>query len=103
VLAAAAGDVHRNAIEPRRTPAGGYWLITTASLADYPQQARAFSLWRTADGGVALRTWMLNADPASRAADASRQLAFLDYQGGRPPGAGGRPTDRNAVLFRGPA
>jgi 3',5'-cyclic AMP phosphodiesterase CpdA len=102
VVAAIAGDIHRNSIAPRRTGAGGYWLITTSSLADYPQQARAFSLWRTADGGVALQTWMLNADPGWRLAAVSRQLCFLDYQGGRATGAAGTPGDRNAVLFLGP-
>ncbi len=100
IVAAIAGDVHRNAIVPRRSPTGGYWLITTASLADYPEQARAFRLAATADGGVVLETWMLNADPRSRLANISRQLAYLDYQGGRPRGLAGRPEDRNAMLFQ---
>jgi hypothetical protein len=100
VVAAIAGDVHRNSIRPRSTTAGGYWMITTASLIDYPQQARAFRLLVTADGGVVLETWMLNADPRWRLANISRQLAYLDYQGGRPRHLAGRRGDRNAMLFK---
>jgi 3',5'-cyclic AMP phosphodiesterase CpdA len=100
VLAAIAGDVHRNSIVPVHTAAGGYWAITTSSLADYPQQARAFRLWQTASGGVALQTWMLDADPGWRLGRISRRLAWLDYQGGRPRHLAGSRTDRNAVLFR---
>jgi len=102
VVAAINGDTHRNSIVPRRTEHGGYWLIGTSSLVDFPEQVRAFRLLQTADGGVELQTWMLNTDPASRLAGISRQLAYLDFQGGRPQGFAGARSDRNASLFVGP-
>jgi len=100
VVAAIAGDTHRNSIEPRRTSGGGYWLITTSSLIDWPQEARMFRLAQTADGHVVLQTWMVDGDPSSQLANVSRQLAFLDIQGGRPGGWAGAPKDRNASLYR---
>jgi 3',5'-cyclic AMP phosphodiesterase CpdA len=96
VVAAIAGHRHRNAITPR--PSGPYWLVETPSLADFPQQARSFRLLRTAAGGVALETWMVDHDGAGLAG-VSRELAFLDAQGGRPRGYAGLPEDRNARLW----
>ena len=99
VVAAINGDTHRNSIAPRQTRAGGYWLISTSSLIDYPQQVRAFRLAATTPGHVVLETWMLNTD-GSRLANVSRQLAYLDFQGGRPQRFAGTRADRNANLFR---
>jgi hypothetical protein len=98
VLAAVAGHVHRNEI--RRGP-GGVWLVTTASLADFPAQARFFRLVRTADDGVALETFMVDHGPGPGGlAATARELAYLDAQGGRPNDFAGTRADRNVRLYR---
>jgi hypothetical protein len=97
VVAVIAGNSHRNRIRPRSTPRGGYWQISTSSLADHPQQARALRVRRTSSG-YALETWMLDHDGRGLAGVA-RELAFLDAQGGRPNDFAGTRADRNARLF----
>lgn len=99
VLAAVSGHTHTSSIEPRRSAAGGYWLIGTPSLVDYPQQARALRLVETEGGGVAIETWMLDTAPGELP-DTARDLAYLDAQGGRPQGAAGGREDRNVRLYR---
>jgi hypothetical protein len=96
VIAALSGHTHRNLIEPR----AHYWLISTASLIDYPQQARALRVLRTAGGGVAIQTWMLDHAFPGDLGTISRQLAYLDAQGGRPKGMAGGRLDRNVTLYR---
>jgi hypothetical protein len=93
VVATIAGNSHRNRVTRR----GGYWQISTSSLADFPQQARMFRLRETAQG-VALETWMVDHDGKGLAGIA-RELAYLDAQGGRPQHFAGRARDRNARLF----
>jgi metallophosphoesterase (TIGR03767 family) len=99
VVAAVAGDTHRNEIVARSSPTGGYWLITTGSLIDYPQQARAFRLVATAGGGVALETWMVDHGSGNGLARTSLALSYLDWQGGRPSHFAGSRRDRNVRLF----
>jgi hypothetical protein len=100
VVAALAGDSHHNRIRPRPSAAGGSWLVQTAALADYPQQARVLRIRETAGGGTVLETWMLDTAP-DPLADTARELAYLDAQGGRPDGDAGAALDRNVRLFRG--
>jgi 3',5'-cyclic AMP phosphodiesterase CpdA len=95
VVAAVHGDTHRNEITPR----GHYWVIGTSSLADYPQEARAFELDRTANGGLVLQTWMVDHDPSDHLPEISRQLAYLDFQGGRVRRFAGTRLDRNVRLY----
>src|SRR5581483_6988947 len=99
VIAALSGHTHRNEITPRSTPHGGYWLINTASLIDYPQQARAIKVVTTGNGGVALQTWMLDHVFPGELGTISRALSYLDAQGGRPNGFKGTRLDRNATLY----
>ncbi len=105
VIAAISGHIHRNRIEPRLSETGGYWMINTASLIDYPQQARAMKVFATQGGGVAIQTWMLDhAFPGDafpgNLGTISRQLAYLDAQGGRPKSLQGDRLDRNVTLYR---
>ncbi len=100
VLAAVCGHTHRNRIEPRQSAAGGYWLISTASLIDYPQQSRALQVVETR-GGVALRTWLLDHAGDGDLGAISRELSYLDARGGRPQDFAGGRLDGNVTLYKG--
>lgn len=100
MIATLSGHTHRNLIVPRPTDAGGYWQISTSSLIDFPQQARALRVVGTARGGVAIHTWMLDHAGRGPLGRTSRELSYLDAQGGRPQGFAGTRPDRNVTLFR---
>jgi 3',5'-cyclic AMP phosphodiesterase CpdA len=102
VVAVLAGHTHRNSIEARRSRAGGYWLVTTASIVDFPQQWRALRLVATSGGGVAIETWLVDhggrPNDGEDLAGIARDLAYLDPQGGRPALAAGPRLARNVRL-----
>jgi 3',5'-cyclic AMP phosphodiesterase CpdA len=98
VVASLAGDSHHNRVVARHTPTGGYWLVQTAALADYPQQGRMLRVRAAPGGGTVLETWMLDTAP-DPLADTARELAYLDAQGGRPQGEAGTAKDRNVRLY----
>jgi hypothetical protein len=101
VLAVLSADTHRNLVSPR----GRYWLIRSPSLVDWPQQARMLRVVELADGRLALETWLVDHSGRDGAAGyrglagISRDLAFLDAQGGRPRGYAGAVPDRNVRLY----
>jgi len=102
VVAELHGHSHRNEIEPVRTAAGGYWRISTSSLADWPQQARMLRLVAGPGGARALETWAVDHAGGRGTRDlagAARSLSYLDAQGGRPNGLTGARTDRNVRLW----
>jgi hypothetical protein len=69
-------------------------------LIDFPQQARALQIRSMAGGGVAIHTWMLDHAADGSLGSISRQLSYLDAQGGRPQGFAGAARDRNVILYR---
>lgn len=102
VVAVVSGHTHRNAIAPRRTAAGGHWLITTSSVVDHPQQWRMLRVRAAPRGATVIETWMVDhggrPDEPDDLAGVARDLAFLDPQGGRPGRAAGPVTARNVRL-----
>jgi len=100
VLCALSGHTHRNRITPRPGPGGGYWLISTCSLIDWPQQLRALRVIEHGPGRATIETWMIDHAPEPRLGDIARELSYLDAQGGRPQGFAGGPLDRNVRLFK---
>jgi hypothetical protein len=78
-------------------------LVTTSSLADWPQQTRMFRLSALPSGGALLETWTVEPDLSDPLARISHQLAYLDYQGGRPQGFAGKASDRRGRFVIPPA
>ncbi|MGA2036604.1 MAG: TIGR03767 family metallophosphoesterase, partial [Acidimicrobiales bacterium] len=111
---------HVNDIIPHRRPSGwqapgGFWEINTASVIDFPQQARIVELVDNRDGTLSIfgtmidslapLRWTGTGDPMQLAA-LSRELAANDWQARVPhhdaeghDGRRGAVSDRNVELL----
>lgn len=105
------GHRHVNDIQPRPDPSGrtgGFWEVSTASIADWPCQSRLVELAVNDDGALVILGTMLDsgapADPhlgqgPQRLASLHRELASNHPQAGARSSAAGRPSDRNVALL----
>ena len=101
------GHTHVNRVTPRPGPSGGFWEMSTSSIAEWPVQARLVELGRDADGRPVVRATCLDsaapADPSEaaglwRLAAIHREAAANEPGGVGGPEAHGTPADRNVVL-----
>jgi hypothetical protein len=72
--------------------------VTTASIVDWPSQARVVELFETGDGELAIGCTMLDHD-GEGLAGLHRELAANVPWRGFDDGSDGGPQDRNAVLL----
>ena len=97
-----------NKITPRpATTGGGFWEISTSSVAEWPVQAREVEIFRSAQG-IAIRTTMIDSDAPTAptgALDLADLAALHREVAANDPGsvggldAEGAPEDRNVVLY----
>lgn len=103
---------HRIMAHPRRSgPRGGFWEVSTSSLAGFPQQGRTFEIFDNCDGSLSILTTVIDhAAPPSvlypagghwtptELASLSRELAVNDDRWFDPLSALGTIEDRNVEL-----
>jgi hypothetical protein len=99
------GHIHMNQVQPR----GTFWEVTTASLVDWPCQARLVELIEAGGGRLAIACTMVDhgspLDPED-AADSAQMAALHRELAGNVPGQGygsrrgGTELDRNVILLR---
>jgi hypothetical protein len=88
------GHIHRNLV----TQHENFWEVTTASIVDWPCQARLVEVFETADQRLAIATTMLDHDGVGLAG-LHRELAGNQGYYGFESGSEGAASDRNAVLL----
>jgi metallophosphoesterase (TIGR03767 family) len=103
------GHTHVNRVTPRPGDSGGFWEVSTSSVAEWPVQARLVELGVDPDGRPVIRTTCVDsaapADPEKaeglwRLATIHREAAANEPGSVGGPEAHGTPTDRNVILLR---
>ena len=106
------GHTHTHAIRPRADPSGpgpGLWEVTTASVIDWPCQARLIELFTAGPRVLGIASTMVDHDSPldPGAAGTAAEMAALHRElAANAPWAGfesplpGTPPDRNAVMTR---
>ncbi len=93
------GHRHLNRIEARPGASGGFWEITTASIIDWPSQARAVEVSRHSDGTIEISCTLLDHDDAPDGlATLHRSLARRFASTGVATRLAGREIDGNVRL-----
>lgn len=108
VLAWISGHIHRNRIRYYRSAVGGFWEISTASIMDWPSQARLIEVIAREDGTIGLLSTVVDhraplrpgpIDSVDALAAWHRELAANDPLGVGGFDAEGTPADRNVELL----
>jgi hypothetical protein len=73
--------------------------LTTASLADFPQQARLLELWDEDNGWLRLRATSIDPPVDTPLLAEARKLAVLDWTTGWFDSPPTRPEDRNVDVW----
>jgi 3',5'-cyclic AMP phosphodiesterase CpdA len=99
VIALVCGHAHVNRIRAYPHPdenGKGFWQIQTASLMDYPQQARIIELWNNGNGTGSIHTYVFN----QRATGELGKHAWASWESAAKEGFDGTgdPKDRNVEL-----
>jgi len=95
------GHIHANRITPRAAAQGGhgFWEVTTASMVDWPCQARVVELFDAGSGVLGVACTMLD-HAGDGLAGTHRELAGNVPSEGFDSWRAGTPFDRNAILLR---
>ncbi len=100
IVASLVGHSHRHVVHWQSTTAGGFWEIISASLADWPQQARIVEVFLGDDANLCIRTTALDyATDGDPMALEGRTLSLLDVTSAWNDNGTGTVSDRNLELW----